>query len=140
MGISAKCDYACRAILELALHWPNGKPLSIHQISKNQDIPMKYLVHILIQLKKIGLVESVRGKQGGYKLAKAPHKISLGEVTGEIGGSLLPIANSARRNQSVFTEIWKETGKAMSQVLDKITFEDIVNKVKVIKEAIVYQI
>ncbi len=140
MRISARCDYACRALLELTLHWPSKDPLQIHAISKKQDIPMRYLVHILIQLKRVGLVESMRGKQGGYILAKPPHRISLGKVIRETGGPLLPLANSAAKEGSVFATIWKVVEKAMAKVLDKITFEDIGNKAKGMKDAIIYQI
>jgi Rrf2 family protein len=101
---------------------------------------MKYLVHILIQLKRMGLVESVRGKQGGYKLLKPPNKISLGEVIREVGGPLLPVANSATKEESVFSTIWREVEGAMAKVLDKITFEDISNREQGMKGAIVYQI
>ena len=140
MRISARCDYACKALLELALHWPNKESLSIHTISEKQNIPVKYLVHILIQLKRMGLVESVRGKQGGYKLLKPPNKISLGEVIREVGGPLLPVANSATKEESVFSTIWREVEGAMAKVLDKITFEDISNREQGMKGAIVYQI
>ncbi|MGB3241335.1 MAG: Rrf2 family transcriptional regulator, partial [Candidatus Omnitrophota bacterium] len=63
MRISARCDYACRALLELSLHWPNEAPVHIQQISENQKIPERYLVQILIQLKRLGLVTSSRGKE-----------------------------------------------------------------------------
>ena len=140
MRISARCDYACRALLELTLHWPNEESLTIHTISEKQRIPMKYLVHILIQLKRVGLVESLRGKQGGYRLAKPPNKISLGEVIREVGGPLLPVANSVAKEESVFATIWREVEGAMAKILDKITFEDISNREQGMKGAIVYQI
>ncbi len=140
MRISARCDYACKALLELALHWPNKGPLTIHTISEKQNIPVKYLVHILIQLKRMGLVESARGKQGGYRLAKPPNRISLGEVIREVGGPLLPVANSAVKEESVFATIWREVEGAMAKVLDKVTFEDISNREQGMKGAIVYQI
>lgn len=140
MRISARCDYACRALLELALNWPNKGSLTIHTISEKQRIPMKYLVHILIQLKRMGLVESLRGKQGGYRLVKPPNKISLGEVIREVGGPLLPVANSATKEESVFATIWREVEGAMAKVIDRITFEDIANKEKGMKGTIVYQI
>jgi len=140
MRISARCDYACKALLELALHCPNTEPLQIHIISEKQDIPMSYLVQILIQLKRMGYVESIRGKQGGYILSRAPHKITLGEVMRRIGGPLLPLAGSAARNKSVFSAVWKEVEVAMAKVLDEVTFEDIVNKAKGVREAMVYQI
>ena len=140
MRISARCDYACKALLELALHWPNKGSLTIHTISEKQNIPVKYLVHILIQLKRMGLVESLRGKQGGYRLAKPPNRISLGEVIREVGGPLLAVANSAAKEESVFATTWKEMEGAMAKVIDRITFEDIANKEKGMKGAIVYQI
>ena len=140
MRISARCDYACKALLELSLHWPNKEPLQIHAISEKQDIPMKYLVQILIQLKRLGLVESTRGKQGGYILARTPQRITLGEVMRRISGPLLPLSNSATKKDSVFAAIWREVEGAMAKVLDKVTFGDISNKAKGAKGVIVYQI
>jgi Rrf2 family protein len=70
MKLSAKSDYALRAILELSLHWPKNEPLSLTTIAKRQQIPLKFLSHILLHLKDIGLVHSLRGKEGGYLLAK----------------------------------------------------------------------
>jgi len=140
MRISARCDYACKALLELSLHWPREEPLQMQIISQKQDIPMKYLVQIFVQLKRIGLVESVRGKQGGYNLAKSPDKISLGKVMREIGGPLLPVAKSTIKKNSVFTTIWTEAEEAMAKVLDKVTFEDIANKSKGNQGTIFYQI
>jgi len=140
MRVSAKCDYACKALLELALHWPDKEPLQIHEISEKQDIPIKYLVQILIQLKRIGFVDSIRGKEGGYNLAIAPDKITLGKVMREIGGPLLPMANHAVKNEQTFGRIWHEVENVMAKVLDKVTFEDIVNKARGREKAVVYQI
>ena len=70
MNISSRCDYACRAIVELAQNAPKETPLTATTIAENRNIPEKYLVHIMLQLKKAGLLTSVRGAQGGYKLAK----------------------------------------------------------------------
>ncbi|NQT95035.1 MAG: Rrf2 family transcriptional regulator [Candidatus Omnitrophica bacterium] len=140
MRVSARCDYACKALLELSLHWPNEEPLQIHTISDRQNIPLNYLIQILIQLKRVGFVESSRGKEGGYKLAKLPGQISLGEVIRQITGRLLPLAEAAKGNGSVFSDIWSELEDVMTGMLDKITFEDISNKAKGTKKAIVYQI
>jgi len=140
MRISARSDYACRALLELALHWPNKEPLQIHAISKKQDVPLRYLIQILIQLKRFGLVSSIRGKDGGYNLAKAPNKIKLGKVLRHIGGALLPKANSVMNEDSVFLSIWTEVEDAIGGVLDKVTFEDIANKVRGRKRTIMYSI
>jgi Rrf2 family protein len=140
MRISAKIDYACKAILELAINWPNDEPVQLKVISKNQDIPMRYLVQILIQLKGMGLVDSIRGKEGGYNLTKAPAEITLGEVIRGIGGPLLPVANTIKKRESVFERIWDEVEGAIGMVLDKVTFEDICKKVVDGEKALFYSI
>jgi len=140
MRISTETEYACRALLELALNWPNRSLVQVSIIAKRQGIPINYLEQILIQLKNLKLVESVRGKQGGYRLAKAPSEISLGEVMRKMEGHLLELSDNAIQKKSVFTAIWKELEKAMVKVLDKINFEDIVNKAKSMEGAMIYQI
>ncbi len=101
---------------------------------------MRYLVQILIQLKRMKLVESIRGKDGGYRLAESPGKINLGKALREIGGPLLPVANSPTNQESPLAEIWREVENAMATVLDRVTFEDILNKAKASRQAMVYQI
>jgi Rrf2 family protein len=140
MRITARCDYACKALLELALHWPQKEPLQIHAISERQNIPMKYLVHILIQLKRLGLVKSARGKEGGYNLAKPVDQITLGAVVRQIGGPLVPLAESAANDGSIFTEVWHEAEMAISDIVDNITFAEIVNKKRGIEKIANYQI
>ena len=140
MRISARCDYACRALLELSLHWPEEQPLAIHTISERQDIPMRYLVQILLQLKRGGYVASVRGKEGGYNLAMPPVQVKLGEVLREMGGPLLPVANSHEGNNGVFSGVWTEVEQAMAQVVDRVTFEDIAGKARGKIGTLIYQI
>lgn len=140
MRISARCDYACRALLELSLHWPKETPLQIQQISNEQNIPMKYLVQILIQLKREGIVSSSRGKDGGYLLAKAPDSIKLGQVMRCMGGELLPIADSANNKSSVFKSLWSEVEGAISEIVDNVTFEDIRTKSISKDKILMYQI
>ena len=140
MRISAECDYACRALLELSLHWPNTEPLQINAISKKQNIPLRYLVHILIRLKKIGFIKSSRGKAGGYNLTKSPEKINLGEIMRTISGPIVSFPDSAKKDPTVFTTIWEELEKAISKKLKTITFGDIIKKIKLKKSIINYQI
>ncbi len=122
MRISARCDYACRALLELSLHWPSKDPLQIGEISEKQDIPERYLVQILIQLKRMGLVTSSRGKQGGYILAKVPSEISLGEVIRNIVGPLVPVAESVLTKESVFSSVWSEVEGAIQFFIFEVCF------------------
>ncbi len=140
MRISAESEYACRALLELTLNWPGRKLTQVSAIAKRQDIPIKYLEQILIQLKSVGMVESVRGKQGGYRLAKAPCEISLSEVMRKTKGPLLQLTDTATHKKSVFTAIWKELEGSIVKVLDKVNFEDIANKTKSMDGAMIYQI
>jgi len=140
MRILAESEYACRALLELALNWPGRNLTQVSAIAKRQDIPVKYLEQILIQLKSARIVESVRGKQGGYRLAMAPREISLSEVMRKIKGPLLQVADTATQKKSVFTAIWKEVEDSIVKVLDKVNFEDIANKTKSKESAMIYQI
>ena len=86
MKLSVKSDYAARAVLGLARHYPTGEVLRIEQLATGQNIPPNYLVQILIELKAQGIAKSVRGKEGGYLLARAPAEISLGDVLRAVHG------------------------------------------------------
>ncbi len=140
MRISAKCDYACRALLELSFHWPDKEPIAINEIAIKQNIPLKYLVQILILLKSAGFVNSVRGKHGGYVLLKPPSQITVRDVLKHVAGPLLPMADSARKKESIFLPIWNEIEDILAKGLEKITFEDIESRAKGEKQALNYQI
>src|SRR4051812_21890208 len=84
MRISAKAEYACVAMLELAASYDDPQPVRVKSIADAQGIPQRFLVQILLQLKTAGLVASVRGAAGGYQLAKAPDHISLADVINAI--------------------------------------------------------
>lgn len=89
MKISNKTDYALLALFTL-LEVPDGKPISAREISARNKIPLKFLEHILREMKEQGWVESVSGKYGGYLLARKPGKISIGEVVRHFDGLLGP--------------------------------------------------
>jgi Rrf2 family transcriptional regulator, cysteine metabolism repressor len=89
MNISGKCDYACRAMLELAARYEAEIPVPSQVIAEQRSIPEKYLTHILLQLKRSKLVHSLRGAQGGYILADSPNKISLLQIIESIDGPIL---------------------------------------------------
>ena len=84
MMFSAKAEYACLASLELAARFGDPKPVRLTDIAEKHDIPQRFLVQILLQLKGAGLIASTRGASGGYQLARAPEKISLGDILGVI--------------------------------------------------------
>ena len=127
MKISAKIDYACRALLELALHWPNKEPLPITEIADKEKIPIKFLVHILINLKNLGYIQSVRGNRGGYLLVKNPSEINLLEVIQNLKGSFLETDNN-NHNNSFMGSIWHEIQDEFLKGIQQINFETICNR------------
>jgi Rrf2 family cysteine metabolism transcriptional repressor len=86
--LSVKSDYAARAVLGLARHYPKGVAVRAEDLATEQGIPSNYLVQILIELKAQGIARSVRGKEGGYLLAKPPAEISLSDVLRAIHGNV----------------------------------------------------
>ncbi|MEW6009305.1 MAG: Rrf2 family transcriptional regulator [Candidatus Omnitrophota bacterium] len=133
MHISYKGDYALKAMLELAIHYSHGV-VTIAELSKRLDIPIKFLEQVLLDLKHSGFLESRRGTQGGYRLAKHPAKITLGEIITLVEGPIEPIA-CARQDAAykgckdiykcVFRNIWLRIAKANSEIIDTVTFEDL---------------
>jgi Rrf2 family protein len=79
MQLSKKTDYALRALFTLVEHYGRG-PIPIRELARRNDVPKPFLEHIMLDLKKMGWVESTAGKAGGYILAKPPEKITMGEV------------------------------------------------------------
>ena len=88
MKLSVKSDYAARAVLGLARHYPERTALRMEDVADEQGVPPKYLPQILIELKARGIVRSVRGKDGGYLLARPPAEITLGDVLRAVQGPL----------------------------------------------------
>lgn len=147
MKITYKGDYALKAILDLALHYDINSLVTIHDLAKHADIPIKFLEQVLLDLKRGGFVESRRGKIGGYLLAKAPAQIKLGEIIRFIDGPIEPIACADKKYtgcsdiyKCVFKNVWQEVSKATSDIIDNITLEDLVNRVKSTKKTLVYSI
>ena len=141
MKIPAKTEYACRALLELSLQWPNVVPRQIADIAARQKIPTKFLIHILIGLKGLGFVDSSRGKTGGYYLTTAPQTIKLIDVIQHFGG--IESVNAGKKKaarQDVLSIIWQEIDAAVLKALDKITFETIANRHRSQGKMITYDI
>ena len=138
MKISAKTDYACRALLELSLHWPNPEPLQVEQIAQRQRIPVKFLTQILIHLKQIGYVESVRGKNGGYLLRKLPREIKLSDILENFEGE----TGNARdeKNNPILSQIWREINQEFRKTMDKFNFEDICSRKRQSDNTLTFQI
>ena len=142
MNISAKVDYACRALLDLSLRWPDQSPLQVGKIAKRQQIPIKFLIHILIQLKQLGCVESVRGKMGGYVLTKSPNEIKFSDIINAFGGLGISMTQKSKRGTSVHVMdmVWKEADEAIVKSLEQITFETIANRARSKDKTVMYEI
>jgi Rrf2 family protein len=134
--ISQKAKYALRALVSLC-RARYGEPLMISQISKEQAIPKKFLEQILLELKRHGIVESRRGRLGGYVLLRAPDKVTFGEVLRLIDGPIAPLpclSKIAYRRcldcQDEATceirHVFARVAEATRDVLDKTTLADAV--------------
>ena len=134
MKISAKTDYACRALLQLALHWPHTVPLQIGAIANSQQIPMKFLPHILIQLKQLGYVDSSRGKMGGYILTKTPAQIKSNEVVQAFSESGFSKSTRQKKVTNTLESIWQEIDEATQKHMGSIDFEEICNRERSLRE------
>lgn len=132
MKISTKGRYALRLMLDLAIH-NEDSPVRIKDIAARQDISDKYLEQIISGLNKAGYVKSIRGPQGGYKLAKDPSCYTVGMILRLTEGSLAPVAclddevNRCDRQESCATlELWKQLDTAIKSVVDTITLAKLV--------------
>jgi len=128
MNISARCEYACRAIVELTQHQHERRPLTAVQIAELRDVPEKYLVHILLQLKRAGLVKSIRGAQGGYFLGKRADEITLHDIIRAIDGPVLdplPVEDTTDKDLEL---TWRDVASRISNVLSEITVRDIIDR------------
>ena len=145
MKITYRGDYALKAILDLAIN--HDRIVTIHDLAARAQIPIKFLEQVLLDLKRGGFVESRRGKVGGYLLAKHPSQIRIGDVIRYIDGPLEPIActekdysGCADIYKCTFRKIFKQVAKATSDIVDNITFEDLVKQVGTESEIFSYQI
>jgi len=124
MNISVKGDYALHALFDLALQRP-GEPIKIAAIARRQKIPQKFLELILASLKQGGFVESRRGAEGGYMLARPPDSITVGQVMRYVEGAKSD-KPSHKHRADPFAETWRRTDEAISSVVDHATFAELV--------------
>jgi Rrf2 family protein len=133
VNISARAEYACLALLELAVHHPANTPLCARQIADVHGIPLQFLVQILSQLKSAGLVSSTRGAGGGYRLTKDPGEMSLADVLAVVDG------NSGEPTSTVIAEtgaarvllaIWRRISAVQREILESLTLADLAEETR----------
>jgi len=131
--ISAKGEYAAKAVLHLSLRYPNV--VTIQEVAAQHRIPAKYLEHILLSLKKAGVLESRRGVKGGYRLAKEPAQVTMGEVLRVVDGKFsesscievnLKNGYACPESDSCgLKQVWQDVQNAVDKILFETTFEDL---------------
>ena len=137
MKISTRGRYALRLMIDLGQSAPD-EYVTIKSISERQEISGKYLEQIISVLSRAGYVRSVRGSQGGYRLAHPANEYTVGMILRLIEGSLAPVAcmendpnQCARCDKCVTLDVWKQLDAAISGVVDNITLADLVEKQKI---------
>jgi Rrf2 family transcriptional regulator, cysteine metabolism repressor len=124
VNISVKSEYALQAIFDLATQ-RTGEPVRIADIARRQGIPQKFLELILAGLKQGGFVESRRGAEGGYLLARPADSITVGEVLRFVEGPQPGKNRQRRKGETPFGVMWQQVNEAISGIVDKTTFADL---------------
>jgi len=140
--ISAKAEYACVAMVELATRFGTGQPVQIKAIAEAHNISQRFLVQILLQLKGAGMVASSRGMSGGYQLARTPDAISLADVVYCIANAPEAAAFTGLHPSPItqsLRELWKEVTSVEQQLLEKTSLSDLAERSRN-NEAYYYQI
>ncbi|MGK7954779.1 MAG: RrF2 family transcriptional regulator [Crocosphaera sp.] len=128
MKLTTRSHYSVKALLDLSLQ-PNYGPTSVKAIAKRQDLPAPYLEKLLIEMRRSGLVNSLRGSQGGYQLAREPSQISLGQILDAVGETIEPLPHYnpdiEQVEDWVTFSLWKRLHEKLKEALYKITLADL---------------
>ncbi len=133
MKLSTRSRYGTRMMLDLAQHYDEG-PVQIRNVSKRENISVKYLEQLIIPLKKANFIKSVRGPKGGHMLAKPPEAITVGEIVRVLEGGInlsSCIENPEvcdRTSDCLTRDLWEETTKAMYEKLNSATLSKMINE------------
>lgn len=130
MNLSSKCQYACLAMLELAQHHALGEPVQVRRIAERHGIPSSFLVQIFQDLKRAGLVTSIRGAAGGYLLSRIPEELTLADVLDVVEGPHEPAGCAAVESPlaPVLTEVCQELAAARRERLEAITLAELLDR------------
>jgi Rrf2 family protein len=129
MKLSAKTDYAARAVIGLARHYQSGESVRVEDLAVQEGIPPNYLVQILIELKSQQIVKSLRGKEGGYMLARHPSEITMADVLRCVHGQVFD--SPALADPHCPPELrgaWKKLQTALDAAAGAITFQKLLDE------------
>ncbi|NJK66580.1 MAG: Rrf2 family transcriptional regulator [Microcoleus sp. CSU_2_2] len=128
MKLTARGHYSVKALLDLSLQ-PRFGPTSVKSIANRQELPAPYLEKLLIEMRRAGLVQSVRGSQGGYQLARSPAQISLGQILEAVGETIEPLPrhspDASQAEDWVTFSLWNRLHKKLAEALYSISLEDL---------------
>ncbi len=132
MRISTKGEYGLRAMFDLAQRYGEG-PISLKSVAERQEVSEHYLEQLIANLRKAGLVKSVRGAQGGYVLSREPENITVGDIIRVLEGPIAPVdcvneedPEFCGRAESCVTKgIWEKVRDCISNILDSISLADM---------------
>ena len=131
MRISSKGDYGLRAIFDMAQRYGEG-PVQSEDIAARQGIPVNYLNQLLILLRRAGLIESLRGPQGGHMLAQRPDQITLLDVLTVLEGPLMPsevaredLRPSQPDDHEIVSDVWNDVRGSLEKLLGGLTLDDL---------------
>lgn len=128
MKLTTRGHYSVKALLDLSLQ-PEYKPTSVKMIAQRQDLPAPYLEKLLIEMRRAGIVNSVRGAKGGYQLAAKPEQISLGKILEAVGETIEPLSRQIPdRNLAedwVTFSLWRRLHQKLKEALYGITLADL---------------
>jgi len=137
MKISTKGRYALRVMIDLAMH-DNGEYTCLKDISERQGITVKYLEQIVSSLNKAGFLRSMRGNNGGHKLAKKPYEYKVGDILRVMEGDLSPVeclaggsdVSCPRAYECPTISFWKGLDDVINNYVDKFTLQDLIDQGK----------
>jgi len=140
MKLSTKSRYAVRALIDLITHY-EGKPILIKDIAKRENISERYLENIFTQLRAGGILISMKGKNGGFLLAKDPKEITIYDIVKVIDGDIvlveciMNVLFCDKAPNCVTRELWKSLSEKIKEELQKYTLQDLVDKKEIIENA-----
>lgn len=135
MMVSTKGRYALRVLIDIAMH-PQEEYVSLKGIAQRQDVSMKYIETIVSTLSKAGILESLRGKNGGYRLKEEPSKCTVASVLKFTEGTLAPVAclnncgkdECNRIDKCLTLPMWQKLDEIVNDYLESVTLADLINK------------
>jgi Rrf2 family protein len=132
MKISLKLEYACRVLAYMGRLYGGGQLAHIEDLAKAESVPQNYLVQILNALRNGGLLDSRRGKQGGYTLSRAPVQISLFEIVTIVDPDMLETKLSSKGQSGMaVAEVWTGFSNRLNKVLQRTTLASLIPRYNV---------